>query len=116
MQAIKEKLSDMNAIRKAKAAAKEEEKAEKEYAKARVEVAHEVRMAREKEAEMDFHVAKAADKAALHEAKLSSHSHDEQKPPPSSYAATPDGGADLPATSRPPSATILDAQGNPISQ
>ncbi|XP_011084994.1 uncharacterized protein LOC105167114 [Sesamum indicum] len=71
MQAIKEKLHDMTAVRKAKNEAKEEEKAEKELAKARVEVAHEVRMAREAEAEMDHHVSKAVEKAALvqHERK-----------------------------------------------
>ncbi|KAL6557397.1 hypothetical protein OROMI_017747 [Orobanche minor] len=64
MQAIKEKLSDMSTMRQAKAEAKEEEKAEKELAKARVQVAHEVRMAREAEAAMDLHVNKAAEKVA----------------------------------------------------
>ncbi|CAH9127178.1 unnamed protein product [Cuscuta epithymum] len=108
MQAIKEKLNDMSAIRKAKTAAKEEEKAEKEYAKARMEVAHEVRMAREKEAEMDYYVAKAADKAAQHEAK---HCHDDAEQPPPSASA--DGGDLHATTSRPPSATILTAEGNP---
>ncbi|KAK6121584.1 hypothetical protein DH2020_044664 [Rehmannia glutinosa] len=64
MQTIKEKLSDMSAMRQAKAEAKEEEKAEKELAKTRVQVAHEVRMAREAEAAMDLHVNKAAEKVA----------------------------------------------------
>ncbi|KAL2511570.1 late [Abeliophyllum distichum] len=73
MQAIKEKLNDMGAMRKAKAEAKEEENAEKELAKARVEVAHEVRMAREAEAAMDLHVSKAVDKVAEHDRK---HAHD----------------------------------------
>ncbi|KAI3418643.1 uncharacterized protein J3R85_013591 [Psidium guajava] len=59
MQAIKEKLSDMSHTRKVKAEARAEEKAEKEYAKARAAVAHEVRLAREAEAEMDKHVTKA---------------------------------------------------------
>uniref|UniRef100_A0A5B6YY64 Uncharacterized protein n=1 Tax=Davidia involucrata TaxID=16924 RepID=A0A5B6YY64_DAVIN len=63
MQAVKEKLNDMKAMRQAKAEAKEEEKAEKELAKARVEIAHEVRMAREAEAAMDLHVTKAAERA-----------------------------------------------------
>ncbi|KAK4414350.1 hypothetical protein Salat_2848000 [Sesamum alatum] len=71
MQAIKEKLNDITATRRAKAEAKEEEKAEKDLAKARMEVAREVRMAREAEAEMDHHVNKAIEKAALvqHERK-----------------------------------------------
>ncbi|KAL8028618.1 hypothetical protein ABFS82_14G170400 [Erythranthe guttata] len=69
MQAIKEKLNDLSAMRKAKAEAREEEKAEKELAKARVEVAHEVRMAKEAEAAMDLHVHKAVEKAAEHERK-----------------------------------------------
>ncbi|KAI3444876.1 hypothetical protein Pfo_001541, partial [Paulownia fortunei] len=56
----------MSAMRKAKAEAKEEEKAEKELAKSRIQVAHEVRMAREAEAEMDHHVNKAAKKVDLH--------------------------------------------------
>ncbi|KAK2992527.1 hypothetical protein RJ640_002421 [Escallonia rubra] len=71
MQAIKEKFNDMSAMRKAKAEAKEEEKGEKDLAKARVEVAHEVRLAREAEAAMDLHVNKAADKVAQQEAKHS---------------------------------------------
>ncbi|KAL7126186.1 hypothetical protein ABFS83_14G168600 [Erythranthe nasuta] len=69
MQAIKDKLNDLSAMRKAKAEAREEEKAEKELAKARVEVAHEVRMAKEAEAAMDLHVHKAVEKAAEHERK-----------------------------------------------
>ncbi|PIN15878.1 hypothetical protein CDL12_11483 [Handroanthus impetiginosus] len=42
---------------------------EKELAKARVQVAHEIRMAREAEAAMDLHVNKAAEKVAEHERK-----------------------------------------------
>ncbi|KAK7401393.1 hypothetical protein VNO78_12829 [Psophocarpus tetragonolobus] len=59
MQAVKEKLQDFNAARKAKAEARAEEKTEKEIAKARKDVAHEVRLAKEAEATMDLHVAKA---------------------------------------------------------
>ncbi|KAL2514080.1 late embryogenesis abundant protein 18-like [Forsythia ovata] len=66
MQAIKEKLNGMTSMHKAKAEAKEEEKAEKEIAKVQVEVAHEVRQAREAEAAMDLHVQKAAIKAVEH--------------------------------------------------
>ncbi|KAL0410861.1 UNVERIFIED_CONTAM: hypothetical protein Slati_3675800 [Sesamum latifolium] len=69
MQAIKEKLNDMNEMRKARAEAKEEEKAEKELAKTRLEVAHEVRLAKEAEAAMDLHIARAAEKMAEHEQK-----------------------------------------------
>ncbi|CAA0842493.1 Unknown protein [Striga hermonthica] len=42
---------------------------EKELAKTRVQVAHEVRMAREAEAAMDLHVNRAAEKAAQAEQK-----------------------------------------------
>ncbi|KAL7126003.1 hypothetical protein ABFS83_14G155400 [Erythranthe nasuta] len=73
MQAIKEKLSDINAMRKAKAEAKEEERAEKELAKVKGQVAYEVRMAREAEAAMDRHVSKAAEKAAEYERKHHHH-------------------------------------------
>ncbi|KAG6628424.1 late embryogenesis abundant protein 6-like [Carya illinoinensis] len=69
MQAVKDKLQDMNDMRKAKAAAKEEEKAEKDLAKARMEVAHEVRLAKEAEAAMELHVARAGEKAEREEAK-----------------------------------------------
>ncbi|KAB5556846.1 hypothetical protein DKX38_007755 [Salix brachista] len=55
----KDKVHDMTAMCKAKAEAKAEEKTEKELAKARMDVAHEVRLAREAEAEMELHVAKA---------------------------------------------------------
>lgn len=48
--------------------------AEKELAKARVEVAHEVRLAREAEAAMDLHVAKAGEKAEREMAKYA-HTH-----------------------------------------
>lgn len=71
--------------------------AEKEYAKARVEAAHEKRLAREKQAEMDLHVAKAVDKVSQH--------NQEAKP----SAAGDHGG-------HPPSATILSTDGNPISR
>ncbi|MED6111977.1 hypothetical protein PIB30_057374 [Stylosanthes scabra] len=53
MQAIKEKIQDIKESRKAKAELKAEEKAEKELAKARMDIAHEARLAREAEAEMD---------------------------------------------------------------
>lgn len=43
--------------------------AEKEIAKARMEVAHEVRLAKEAEAAMDMHVAKAGQKAQRELAK-----------------------------------------------
>ncbi|KAJ4825844.1 hypothetical protein Tsubulata_023354 [Turnera subulata] len=69
MQAVKEKLHDMSAMRKAKADAKAEEKAEKDLAKARLEVAHEVRLAREAEAEMALHAAKAGEKVDKEMAK-----------------------------------------------
>ncbi|KAJ6973620.1 hypothetical protein NC653_033833 [Populus alba x Populus x berolinensis] len=69
MQAVKEKLHDMTAMRKAKAEAKAEEKAEKEMAKARMDVAHEVRLAREAEAEMELHVAKAGQRVEREIAK-----------------------------------------------
>ncbi|XP_047336082.1 late embryogenesis abundant protein 6-like [Impatiens glandulifera] len=59
MQAVKEKLNDIIEIRKAKADAKAEEKAEKDLAKVRLEIAHEIRLAKEAEAEMQFHAAKA---------------------------------------------------------
>ncbi|MFS7906434.1 putative Late embryogenesis abundant protein, LEA_1 subgroup [Helianthus anomalus] len=44
--------------------------AEKDLAKSRAEVAHEIRLAREAEASMDMHVNKAVEKAAQHDAKL----------------------------------------------
>lgn len=44
--------------------------AEKELAKSRAEVAHEIRLAKEAEASMDMHVNKAVEKAAQHDAKL----------------------------------------------
>lgn len=47
-------------------------------AKARVEVAHEVRLARVAEAEMELHVAKAAEKAEKEIAKHNSHSPHQQ--------------------------------------
>ncbi|KAK7293281.1 hypothetical protein RJT34_16144 [Clitoria ternatea] len=74
MQAVKEKLQDMNAMRKAKAELKAEEKAEKELAKARMEVAHEVRLAKEAEATMDLHVARAGDRA---EKEIAKHTQNE---------------------------------------
>ncbi|KAL8155154.1 uncharacterized protein LOC141662756 [Apium graveolens] len=71
MQAVKEKLQDMNHLRKAKAEAKDEEKAEKEFAKARLEVAREERLAKEAEAMMKMHVERATEKAAANEKTLS---------------------------------------------
>ncbi|KAK9144486.1 hypothetical protein Sjap_004389 [Stephania japonica] len=62
MQAAKEKLKDMSALKQAKADAKAEEKAEKEMAKTRVEVAKEVRKAKEAQAERDLHISKAEQK------------------------------------------------------
>lgn len=47
-------------------------------AKARMEVAHEVRLAKESEAAMDLHVHKAAEKVARHEEKYSPHTTDQQ--------------------------------------
>ncbi|GAA0143709.1 hypothetical protein Leryth_019260 [Lithospermum erythrorhizon] len=73
MQTIKDKLHDMTAMREAKAEAKQEEQAQREMAKARVEVAHEVRKAREAEAAMDLHVNRAAEKAISHESKQQPH-------------------------------------------
>ena len=63
MQAVKDKLQDMNAMRKAKAEAKAEEKAEKEIMQARKDIAKEVRLAKEAEAAMDLHVTKAGERA-----------------------------------------------------
>ncbi|KAL5560672.1 hypothetical protein UlMin_036883 [Ulmus minor] len=63
MKAVKDKISDINAMRKAKAEAKAEEKVEKDLAKARKEVAHELRLAKEAEATMEMHVAKAGEMA-----------------------------------------------------
>nr|DAD18146.1 TPA_asm: hypothetical protein HUJ06_019609 [Nelumbo nucifera] len=71
MQAVREKLSDISAMRKAKAEAKAEEKVEKEIARARVQMAHELRKAKEAEAKMDLHVDKAAQKA---EEQIAKHS------------------------------------------
>ncbi|GFZ00751.1 hypothetical protein Acr_14g0003860 [Actinidia rufa] len=69
MQAVKDKLSDMKEMRKVKAEAKAEEKAEKELAKARVDIAHEVRLAREAEGAMEMHVANAGQRAEREIAK-----------------------------------------------
>ncbi|XAR54251.1 hypothetical protein NMG60_11029297 [Bertholletia excelsa] len=59
MQAIKDKINDMKEMQKVKAEIKAEEKAEKDLAKARTDIAHEMRLAKEAEAEMELHVAKA---------------------------------------------------------
>ncbi|KAJ4727358.1 Late embryogenesis abundant protein [Melia azedarach] len=83
MQAIKDKMNDMSAMRKAKADAKSEERAERDLAKARVNVAHEVRLAKEAEAEMDLHVAKATEKAEKEIAK-----HSPESSPAAATAAT----------------------------
>ena len=72
MQAVKEKLQDINAMRKAKAEARAEEKAEKELAEARKDIAHEVRLAKEAEAAMDLHVSKAGERA---EKEIEKHTH-----------------------------------------
>lgn len=50
--------------------------AEKELAKAKEEVVHEVKLAREAEAEMNFHVKKAAEIAVEHEKKHHHHHPD----------------------------------------
>ncbi|KAL6964886.1 hypothetical protein U1Q18_035939 [Sarracenia purpurea var. burkii] len=63
MQTVKDKLNEMKEMRKVKAEAKAEEKAEKELAKAKVDIAHEIRLAREAEGAMELHVAKAGEKA-----------------------------------------------------
>ncbi|KAF5175656.1 hypothetical protein FRX31_034758 [Thalictrum thalictroides] len=62
MQAVRDKLSEIATMKHVKADARAEEKAEKEIAKTRMEVAKEVRKAKEAEAEMDLHVAKAGEK------------------------------------------------------
>ncbi|XP_062000974.1 late embryogenesis abundant protein 6-like [Rosa rugosa] len=61
MQAVKDKLGEMTAMKKVKEEARAEEKAEKEIAKARADIAHEVRLAKEAEATMVHHVAKAGE-------------------------------------------------------
>ncbi|XP_042046566.1 uncharacterized protein LOC121792620 [Salvia splendens] len=63
MQAIKDKITDMKELHKAKAEAREVEKAERQDAKARLAVVHHVTKARKAEAAMDYHVQKAAEKA-----------------------------------------------------
>ncbi|XP_054781125.1 late embryogenesis abundant protein 6-like [Prosopis cineraria] len=80
MQAVKEKIQDMNVMRKVKAEAKAEEQVVKDIAKARMEVAHEVRLAKEAEAAMELHAAKAQQKA---QQELAKH------PPNQSHAAPP---------------------------
>ncbi|XP_047976424.1 uncharacterized protein LOC125218729 [Salvia hispanica] len=64
MQAIKDKITDMKELHKAKAEAREVEKAERQDAKNRLAVVHQVAKARKAEAAMDYHVQKAAEKAA----------------------------------------------------
>ncbi|KAL1818731.1 hypothetical protein DCAR_0414941 [Daucus carota subsp. sativus] len=78
MQAIKGKLLSLKESRSRKFETKEEEKAEKEKMKDRTEVAHEVHLAREAEAEMDHHVKKAAEKAAQFEQKHPSSNIEDQ--------------------------------------
>ncbi|CAM8987435.1 hypothetical protein QQ045_007300 [Rhodiola kirilowii] len=75
MQAIKDKISDMKAMREVKAEARAEEQAEKDIAKARMEIAHEARLAKEAEAKMELHVAKAGEKAQREIAKHSRSDH-----------------------------------------
>ncbi|KAL1352906.1 hypothetical protein HN51_016875 [Arachis hypogaea] len=77
MQAIKEKIQDIKESRKAKAELKAEEKAEKELAKARMDIAHEARLAKEAEAEMDRHVAKASEIA---EKEITKHQANKSNP------------------------------------
>ncbi|KAL3516719.1 hypothetical protein ACH5RR_023621 [Cinchona calisaya] len=67
----------MRHMRKAKAEAKEEEKEEKELSKTRVQIAKDVRLAREAEATMDLHGNKAVEKVAHQEAKYAEHSNSE---------------------------------------
>ncbi|XP_027109804.1 uncharacterized protein [Coffea arabica] len=93
MQTIKEKLNDMSHMRKAKAQAKEEEKEEVDLAKTRIQVAKEVRLAREAEAAMDLHVNKAAEKVAQQEAKYSHSKNANQLP--TDAIIDPDYGASL---------------------
>ncbi|XP_054783326.1 late embryogenesis abundant protein 6-like [Prosopis cineraria] len=69
MQAIKEKIQDMKAMKSVKAEARAEEKQEKELAKSHMEIAHEARLAKEAEAEMELHAAKANRKAQKELAK-----------------------------------------------
>ncbi|KAG6382752.1 hypothetical protein SASPL_157541 [Salvia splendens] len=59
MQAIKDKITDMKELHKAKAEAREVEKAERQDAKNRLAVVHQVAKARKAEAAMDYHVQKA---------------------------------------------------------
>ncbi|CAN6566699.1 unnamed protein product [Malus baccata var. baccata] len=61
MQAVKDKINEIGAMKKVKEEARAEERAEKEIAKARADVAHEVRLAKEAEAAMSLHVAKAGE-------------------------------------------------------
>ncbi|GAB2290250.1 hypothetical protein Dimus_024532 [Dionaea muscipula] len=79
MQTIKEKISDMSAMRKAKAEARCEEKEEKELAQARVEIAKETRKAKEAGAAMELHANKATQVAQKKIAEHSAH-HTENKP------------------------------------
>ncbi|KAK9749089.1 hypothetical protein RND81_02G101800 [Saponaria officinalis] len=74
MQAIKEKIGEMSSMRKAKSEARAEEKEEIEKAEARKNIAKEVRKAKEAEAAMDMHVAKAGEVANNEIAKHASHS------------------------------------------
>ncbi|XP_074283454.1 uncharacterized protein LOC141608000 [Silene latifolia] len=76
MQAIKEKINEYSTMKKVKAELRAEEKEEVEKAEARKEIAKEVRKAKEAEAEMDMHVAKAADVADDHIAKQAAHHRD----------------------------------------
>ncbi|KAI9092961.1 hypothetical protein K1719_027484 [Acacia pycnantha] len=71
----------MTALRKAKAEAKAEEKEVKDMAKARVEVAHEVRLAKEAEAAMEIHVSKAEQKVLKEMAKHPPNNSHNKAPP-----------------------------------
>ncbi|XP_052191929.1 late embryogenesis abundant protein 6-like [Diospyros lotus] len=78
MQAVKDKISDMKEMRQAKAEAKAEEKAEKEIAKARMDVAHEIRLAKEAEAAMGIHMANAGERV---EREIAKHKGNNSSPP-----------------------------------
>lgn len=83
------------------------EQAEKELAKARVEVAHEVRLAREAEAAMDLHVAKAGMKAEKEMAKYAD-THTNTFVAPGGTVTPPDYSANVPVA---PGMTMVGAPG-----
>ncbi|XP_026460425.1 uncharacterized protein LOC113361387 [Papaver somniferum] len=91
MQAVKEKLSDIAAMRKAKAEAKAEEQEEKDLAKARIEVAKEMRKAKEAEAQVEHHLEKAGQKAEKELAKPHPYHQNLDNPSPNPVPNTMDG-------------------------